>query len=164
MWTFSGKNKEPPAPWHGCHWRRATSTCLAAHEGRMLHSLPCQGSSNRPSQKQAAANTPLFTKYSWIKALRAHQGRQQILRKVKGICSQSPWAQRHSPCQPVAWRGLCCRVPAAEEGLSLLLASMVLPEGCGCWVQAPLLPGAQSKTKNKGCVFLPGSFSGYFHM
>lgn len=90
MWTFSENSKEPPAPWHGCHWHRATSTCLAAPEGRMLHALPCQGSSNRPSREHAAANTPLFTKYSWIKALRVHQGRQQIWRKAKGICLPLP--------------------------------------------------------------------------
>lgn len=130
--------------------------------GCCTHSLPCQGSSSRPSREPAAANTPLFTKYSWIKALGVQQERQQILRKAKGICSQSPWAQGHSSCQPVAWRGLCCCVPAAEDGLSPLLASMVLPEGCGsCWIQ-PLFPGAQSKTKTRTVFFT--CFSGHFHV
>lgn len=113
MWMFSENSKEPPTPWHGCHCHRAISTCLAALEGRMLHALPCQGSSNQPSREHTAANTPLFTKHSWVKALGLHQLRQQILRKAKGIFLPCP-------CQPVAGSGLCCRgravPPAGPHG------------------------------------------------
>lgn len=103
MWMFSESSKDPSTPWHGCHWHRATSTCLAAHEGRMLLALPCQGSSNQPSRELAAANTPLFTKHSWVKALGLHQLRQQILRKAKGIFLPLPacgmeWPLLLCPC------------------------------------------------------------------
>jgi len=36
---FLGNSKEPLTLRHGCRWRHATSTRLAAHERRVLHSL-----------------------------------------------------------------------------------------------------------------------------
>lgn len=135
---FLRNSKEPPTPWHGCHWHRATSTCLAAHEGRMLHSLPCQGSSSRPSRERAAANTPLFTKYSWIMALRAHQGRQQILTKAKGICSSLPLSARGVEGPLLLCP--CCRgraiPPAGLHGAY-----------CGMWLlhPGPSVPGSPAQ-------------------
>lgn len=76
--------------------------------------------------------------------LTLHRGRQQILVNAKGICSPLSLS-------PMAQEVLCCCVPAAEEGPSLLLAHMVLTGEHGWWILAPLFPGAQRKSHDKSC-------------
>lgn len=76
--------------------------------------------------------------------LTLHRGRQQILVNAKGICSPSSLS-------PMAREVLCCCVPVAEEGPSLLLAHMVLTGEHGWWILAPLFPGAQRKSRDKNC-------------
>jgi len=57
------------------------------------------------------------------------------------------------PCQPMAWRDLCCCVPAAEDRPSLLLARVLLTGEGGWWISAPWLPGAQHRSCDKDGVF-----------
>lgn len=104
-WGLQGQTGTPCSPTWGMRtfsweWQRASNptawlllapcrqhtSCSTRKVGAPLP-LPCQGSSDQPSQEHAAANTPLFTKYSRIMALTLHQGSQRILVNAKGICS-----------------------------------------------------------------------------
>lgn len=102
-------------------WHGASSTCPAAHEGRVLLPLPCQGSCNQPSQEHSAANTPLFTKCSWIKPWEGTKGGNRFCGRQRAFAH---------PALVRLWHGralLLC--PWPEEGLSLLCPCSVPPAG-----------------------------------